>query len=96
MTPRSAAHADSSAIASSSGIGTAVHPHLHQVGERLPHHRPGRQAQQLHHLVAVERRPQGIEVLLLRERGDPLLELVLQLAEARRLAFVARGARPRG
>src|SRR5437763_1100486 len=57
--------------------GPAFESELHQERERLADGGTRPDAQMLHDLVAVQRRPQGLEVLLLGEPGDALLQVVL-------------------
>src|SRR5204863_2642577 len=62
----------------------AFEAELHQELERLSDLPPGLQPEVLHHLVAVERRAERLEVLLLGEARDPFFQLVLERAKARR------------
>ena len=71
------------------GDRTALESELHQVGERLADLGAGLETEHVHHLPAVQRRAHRLEVLLLGERGDPLLELVLQLREGLGALLVA-------
>ncbi|BFO22988.1 hypothetical protein SHKM778_93760 [Streptomyces sp. KM77-8] len=59
---------------------------------RLPHRRPRLDPEDLHDLVAVEVRADGVQLLLLLELGDALLQAVVRTGECRGLAPVARGA----
>ncbi len=70
----------------------AVQTELHQVLERLPDDRPGRDAEVLHDLLAVERWPHRVQVLLLGQPSDPLLQVVLQRRELLGLEPVLRRA----
>ena len=66
-----------------------VEPDLEQERQRLSDERSRRDAELLHHLLAVELGPDRGQLLLRGQRGDARLELVHPPAQHRRLALVA-------
>ena len=69
-----------------------LHAQAEQVPVRLADDGTGRDAEDLHDLLAVEVRPDLGQLLLPGELGDPLLEVVVGRGQAHRLATVPRRA----